>query len=396
MGNCFQQEEIALNEADSAKVEREKKKEEELHDILIQYGRAVRTYQEEQTKLAHERHEEFKMEVLPSGAKNIILVLGQMLLPDGSPHERLLKRLEGTANLIKEKNLAFDNTYIIVSGGDVSNQKYSWDNKYDELYINKPHATESQVMKKILNSQYGIPNDNIICEPEARTTIENGYYFLKLLFEYGFYFGNQISEENKKKDKYHINNVFVVSSNWHIGRFKSIFNVLYSSEREVTAYVENESKNKDEDETGQHMHRSPEIMFVTRKYEIRRWFLCDNIEYVGIKTDVNEEKLFKKEAKLLKSKFFKPQTKEYRDYLWKWQEEMQRKQDKNDDSGASIARSDTMSVFAKATAIEHMYLKLNNARDGLVKISEANDFWESASDTDDEGYYVKHKIKTEY
>ena len=100
---------------------------------------------------------------------------------------------------------------------------------------------------------------------------------------------------------------------------------------------------------------------VTRKYRLRRWFNCENIEFIGAESGAGQDK-YLKEAKLIAAKWVYPQAKEYSDYVWKWRDfnEQQKK--------PQLKKQTTMGAFAFSTAIEHLYLRLDSAEHGLVKV----------------------------
>ena len=71
--------------------------------------------------------------------------------------------------------------------------------------------TESMIMRMILNSKHNIPNNNILCEPNARNTVHNFYYCLYLLYQ------KQITQ---------LKNFMIVTSDFHVERSKTFFNIL--------------------------------------------------------------------------------------------------------------------------------------------------------------------------
>jgi vancomycin permeability regulator SanA len=123
---------------------------------------------------------------------NILIILGNKLLKGGKMDDILLNRLKKSIDIYEKKKYNF----IIVSGGKV--QK---DSDYSESYI----------MKKFLLKN-NIPPNIIIEEDQSIDTIQNSFKCLNII--------NKI--EN-------INQINILSSEFHIERVKAIFNKNYKN-----------------------------------------------------------------------------------------------------------------------------------------------------------------------
>ena len=192
-----------------------------------------------------------------SNVKNVILILGKMLLPDGTPEKDLIERIQISVDLLKSNKLNLNETLFIPSGSDVSNSAY----KRHKSYSNAPHMPEATVMRMILNSKHNISNDNIECESQSNNTVENFYYTLEILYN------NNITK---------LNNFFVVTSDFHVNRSKSFFNVL------------------------------------TENNQI---FECNNIKFIGVKSDSKQD-VYQQEKAL--TEHFMPFAKECQEMIHKW------------------------------------------------------------------------------
>lgn len=302
-------------------------KGKEVQDVLVKYSKTVDSWHKDKCAACPKANE---LEKVFDGAETVIVILGNILNPDGTPHEMIHQRLEKCLELIKSRKLDLKTTCFLPTGGAVSNEKYTYDaEKWKDLYKNYPHPSEATVMRDILHKKHNIPLSNITREEQARTTLENFYYVFKIFY-------------NSKVKK--LKNFFVITSDWHKERAKINFDILYEIEKEL------------EDEV------SIDGDIITRKFLRRRWFDCDNLEFVGAKSNAPESR-FLKEKKLIAAKWVRPQAQEYSDYLWPWR-------DFNDakNKPQMLKRQGTLGAFAFSTAIEHLYLRLDSAEHGLTKV----------------------------
>lgn len=279
---------------------------------------------------------------IPSNAKTIILILGMMLLADGSPQPQMIKRCKFGVKLLKRKQLDLNTTYFIVSGSDVSNSRFRYDTNYRNQCTNMPHKTEASVMKNILITKYNISSKNIILESKAHTTKENMYYFFKLL-----YYSNIAV----------LSNCYIVTCDYHVERCKFNFDIMYRFEKEIINNDRNDDhmhdntiENKDESNYNSNSN------VITRKYEIHKWFECENIQFIGTDSQATKD-TYENETRLLNSKFLKMQAQLYRDYIWN-----EIKNINSNINNIGINRRNSLDLYANSSAIEHMYLRLNNAK----------------------------------
>ncbi|MBU3905253.1 MAG: YdcF family protein [Nanoarchaeota archaeon] len=119
-----------------------------------------------------------------------ILVLGELLKPDGSISDNLRKRLDKSVELINESC----SHQIIVSGG------------YGFLAPYKPSITEAKAMKEYLVKIHGAPEDRILMEEESKDTIGNAYFV-----------------KSKYLEPNEWNKILIVTSDFHTERVKYVF-----------------------------------------------------------------------------------------------------------------------------------------------------------------------------
>ena len=134
---------------------------------------------------------------------NCIIVLGNKLLPNGDLSQTLINRLDKTFELYNTGN--YD--YIIVSGGKVDNNEY----------------TEAYQMKRYL-IKLKIPANKIIKEERSRDTIENAVECQKII------------------DNLDVQEITIVTSDFHLERVKHVFNDFFQ-------YVKYVSSNNGMDKT---------------------------------------------------------------------------------------------------------------------------------------------------
>ena len=169
---------------------------------------------------------------IPSSFENIIIILGQCLHSDSLNHGQaepmLYDRIDAALSLLtggfRDYDLELSTTAFYVSGGDVSNGRTDYNRaiNYNEsdpdLLFNGfafNHATEGEVITNYLmfenrmNIQISI--ENIFWDLYARNTIENFYYFFRLM---------QKSQLKK------VQRIFVVTADFHMARSLYIFNTL--------------------------------------------------------------------------------------------------------------------------------------------------------------------------
>lgn len=162
-------------------------------------------------------------EKIPSNVENLIIVLGQCLLPNGHSHPFMNQRVDKAYSLLEEFNLDINNTYFIVSGSDVSNTEYM--RTYGTLPSPK-HVSEAEMMKQLLigihtqHSQDAADDgddmkfeEHIILEEKAMTTIQNFYFCFLMIVE------------SKVRDR--IKQIFVVTSDFHIERARYNFDAMF-------------------------------------------------------------------------------------------------------------------------------------------------------------------------
>jgi uncharacterized SAM-binding protein YcdF (DUF218 family) len=120
-----------------------------------------------------------------------IIVLGSPADSDGNPTPRQLARVTEGVNEYK-RGVA---SRLILTGGAAANQ-----------------FVEARVMERSAQAQ-GIPESAIFVEPEAKDTIENACYSMRIMKEHGWH------------------SVEVVSSASHLARAEMIFDALESDSR---------------------------------------------------------------------------------------------------------------------------------------------------------------------
>ena len=190
----------------------------------------------------------------------VIIVLGKGSTSNGTPSIQMKQRIAKAAQVMKQyKFLSFKNTMYIVSGSDGSSFKYQTFN----------HPTEAQIMFDILSNDHNIPSQSIIIEPNARDTIENFFYSLKIL-------------KQANIDK--LNGLFIVTSDYHIPRCKHILNVLNTQNYGYFIQIDNiypiitttEWKNDEEKE-----FRAKREKFFMYNSTLYHMTLCQNKLYLG-------------------------------------------------------------------------------------------------------------------
>ena len=127
---------------------------------------------------------------------NFIIVLGNKLLPNGDLSQILINRLDKTYELYN----AGKYDYIIVSGGKIDNSKY----------------TEASQMKQYLIG-LKIPTNKIIKEERSRDTIENAVECQKII------------------DNLDVQEITVITSDFHLERVKHVFNDFFQHVKYVSS-----------------------------------------------------------------------------------------------------------------------------------------------------------------
>ena len=130
--------------------------------------------------------------------RDVIVCLGQALLPNAEPNPVLLTRCDKAVELYRILKCPIINT-----GGD-------------PVGCGK---TEARVMSEYMKSVYGVDKTYIIEESEAKSTLENAIFVLKILE----------GSKNKNEDKF-CNcdiNVYLVTSPHHMARSSYFFKAVF-------------------------------------------------------------------------------------------------------------------------------------------------------------------------
>ena len=133
-----------------------------------------------------------------SKSSEVIVCLGEALLPGSKITPTLLTRCDKAVNLQREKGC-----HIINTGGDPA----------------QVGVAESQVMTEYMVNVKGIEKNFIVNEVESRSTLENALFVLQILMG-----TNRNKAENQFKD---IRKIYLVTSPFHMVRSSFIFNAVF-------------------------------------------------------------------------------------------------------------------------------------------------------------------------
>ena len=131
--------------------------------------------------------------------KDIIVVLGQALLPNGKVSTNLLRRCDKAAELQRERNC-----FVINTGGDPA----------------RVGITEAQAMHDYMVNVKGIADSVVLDENEARSTLENALFVLRMLQN----INGSIDDESLGS----IQNLYLVTCPHHMIRSSMLFTTVFA------------------------------------------------------------------------------------------------------------------------------------------------------------------------
>ena len=147
-------------------------------------------------------------------SKDIIVVLGQALLPDAKVSPNLLRRCDKAVELHRERNC-----YIINTGGDPA----------------RVGLTEAQAMRDYMVNAKCIENNIILDESEARSTLENALFVLRIL--------KSINGSKEDESLGSIQNLYLVTCPHHMVRSSFLFKAVFAHFNYTINIIEKPSNN---------------------------------------------------------------------------------------------------------------------------------------------------------
>ena len=147
-------------------------------------------------------------------SKDIIVVLGQALLPDAKVSPNLLRRCDKAVELHRERNC-----YIINTGGDPA----------------RVGLTEAQAMRDYMVNAKCIENNVILDEAEARSTLENALFVLRIL--------KSINGSKEDESLGSIQNLYLVTCPHHMVRSSFLFKAVFAHFNYTINIIEKPSNN---------------------------------------------------------------------------------------------------------------------------------------------------------
>ena len=147
-------------------------------------------------------------------SKDIIVVLGQALLPDAKVSPNLLRRCDKAVELHRERNC-----YIINTGGDPA----------------RVGLTEAQAMRDYMVNAKCIENNIILDESEARSTLENALFVLRIL--------KSINGSREDESLGSIQNLYLVTCPHHMVRSSFLFKAVFAHFNYTINIIEKPSNN---------------------------------------------------------------------------------------------------------------------------------------------------------
>jgi len=131
--------------------------------------------------------------------QDLIVVLGQALLPNAKVSPNLLRRCDKAVELQRDKNC-----YILNTGGDPA----------------RVGMTEAQAMRDYLVNVKCIDDSIILDETEARSTLENALYVLRIL--------QNINGSIEDESLGNIQNLYLVTCPHHMMRSSMLFKAVFA------------------------------------------------------------------------------------------------------------------------------------------------------------------------
>ena len=147
-------------------------------------------------------------------SKDIIVVLGQALLPNAKVSPNLLRRCDKAVELHRERNC-----YIINTGGDPA----------------RVGLTEAQAMRDYMVNAKCIENNIILDESEARSTLENALFVLRIL--------KSINGSREDESLGSIQNLYLVTCPHHMVRSSFLFKAVFAHFNYTINIIEKPSNN---------------------------------------------------------------------------------------------------------------------------------------------------------
>ena len=147
-------------------------------------------------------------------SKDIIVVLGQALLPNAKVSPNLLRRCDKAVELHRERNC-----YIINTGGDPA----------------RVGLTEAQAMRDYMVNAKCIENNVILDESEARSTLENALFVLRIL--------KSINGSREDESLGSIQNLYLVTCPHHMVRSSFLFKAVFAHFNYTINIIEKPSNN---------------------------------------------------------------------------------------------------------------------------------------------------------
>ena len=147
-------------------------------------------------------------------AKDIIVVLGQALLPNAKVSPNLLRRCDKAVELHRDRNC-----HIINTGGDPA----------------RVGLTEAQAMRDYMVNVKCIENNVILDESEARSTLENALFVLRIL--------KSINGSREDESLGSIQNLYLVTCPHHMVRSSFLFKAVFAHFNYTINIIEKPSNN---------------------------------------------------------------------------------------------------------------------------------------------------------
>ena len=147
-------------------------------------------------------------------SKDIIVVLGQALLPNAKVSPNLLRRCDKAVELHRDRNC-----YIINTGGDPA----------------RVGLTEAQAMRDYMVNAKCIENNVILDESEARSTLENALFVLRIL--------KSINGSREDESLGSIQNLYLVTCPHHMVRSSFLFKAVFAHFNYTINIIEKPSNN---------------------------------------------------------------------------------------------------------------------------------------------------------